>query len=284
MLLKTIKISRVGDYLKLLDEGNERGLTFFYKRFFNTFYIKAFRGTKKDCCAATSIVQEAFLKLWLCREQVKTEQELIGFLQAQVRANIYAYYEKSQTRFQRSLLQVDGFENADEYLLIDRPVPEENEDLSVLDDLERERRAQLIQLKKLLPTLKSEQKLFIRLCLKYSFNYDRIAYYLGGISDYEVGMKVEAMLAELRQIFTSSDKLALINRKETKFNVEGNFSRQQEEVFRMRYTLRYSFEQISEAMQLSEQEVKRLFVAAHAVVGISRKQGIRNKEQRIIKL
>ena len=267
MLLKTIKISRVGDYLKLLGEGNERGLTFFYKRFFNTFYIKAFRGTKKDCCAATSIVQEAFLKLWLCREQVKTEPELLGFLQAQVRANIYAYYEKSQTRFQRSLLQVDGFENADEYLLIDRPVPEENEELSVLDDLVRERRAQLIQLKKLLPTLKSEQKLFIRLCLKYSFNYDRIAYYLGGISDYEVGMKVEAMLAELRQIFTSSDKLALLNRKETKFNVEGDFSTQQEEVFRMRYTLHYSFEQISEAMQLSEQEVKRLFVSAHAVVG-----------------
>lgn len=279
MLLRTIKISPAGDYLKLLAEGNERGLAFFYKRFFNTFYIRAFRGTKKDCCAAASIVQEAFLKLWLCREQVKTEQELLGFLQRQVNANIYAYYEKSQTRFQRSLLQVDSLENADDYLLRDKPLSEESEDLLLLDELESERRAQLLQLKKLLPTLKSEQKLFIRLCLKYSFNYDRIAYYLGGISDYEVGMKLEAMLAELRQIFTSSDKLALINRKETKFNLEGNFSRQQEEVFRMRYTLRYSFEQIAEAMQLSEQEVKRLFVAAHAVVGISRKQGIRNRAQ-----
>lgn len=266
MLLPTIKISRTGDYLKLLGKGNERGLTFFYKRFFNRFYLRAFRGTKKDCCAATSIVQEAFLKLWLCRDQVKTEQELLVFLQGQVSANIYAYYEKSQTRFQRSLLQVDGIENADDYLLRDRPVLEENEELSVLDDLERERRAQLVQLKKLLPTLKSEQKLFIRLCLKYSFNYDRSAYYLGGISDYEVGMKVETMLEELRQIFTSSDKLALINRKETKFNMKGDLSGQQEEVFRMRYTLHYSFEQISEAMQLGEQEVKHLFVSAHAVV------------------
>lgn len=253
-------------YLRLLGDGDERGLNFFYQRFYSYYYVRMLRATKNDCCAATSIVQEAFLRLWLCREQVKTEVELRSFLRAQVKANIFAYYDKSQTRFQRSLLHVDGFENPDDFLLVDKPVVIQEENLSSPNELELQRRAQLAQLKALLPTLKREQKLFIRLCIKYSFNYDRIAYYLGGISDYEVGMKVEAILGELRQVISCSDKLTLLDNRETKLSFEGDFDTQQEEVFRMRYTLRYSFEQIAKAMQLGERQVKQLFVNAHAQV------------------
>lgn len=166
-------------YLRLLGDGDERGLNFFYQRFYSYYYVRMLRATKNDCCAATSIVQEAFLRLWLCRAQVKTEGELQSFLRAQLKANIFAYYEKSQARFQRSLLHVDGFENPDDFLLVDTPVAAEDEDLVSIDQLAQRRKEQLAELKKLLPTLKHEQRLFIRLCLKYSFNYDRIAYYLG---------------------------------------------------------------------------------------------------------
>ena len=89
---------------------------------------------------------------------------------------------------------------------------------------------------------------------------------LGGISDYEVGMKVELILKELRQVMSCSDKLALLKKTAPKLNFEGDFNQQQEEVFRMRYTLRYSFEQIARAMQLGERQVKQLFVNAHAQV------------------
>ncbi len=56
--------------------------------------------------------------------------------------------------------------------------------------------------------------------------------------------------------------MELLNRPR-KIVLEGEFDKQQEEIFHMRYELQLSFEQIAEALKLNSSKVKKLFVQAH---------------------
>lgn len=52
-----------------------------------------------------------------------------------------------------------------------------------------------------------QMQLFIRLCLRYDFSYERIAYYLGGISDYDVSLRVEQCISHLKAALADTSRL-----------------------------------------------------------------------------
>ncbi|WP_333886230.1 hypothetical protein [Sphingobacterium siyangense] len=258
---KTLQQKQTEKYITLLQSGDERGLNFFYHRFYNYLFARTYRATQDDC-AAESIAQEAILRLWLFRREVKDVDHILSFLKAQVKAALHAFFNKSRNRFHRSLLRLDAIEDYQEFLLGYETEEEEEMDLVYLEKLEEEKQQRLDQLGNLLPSLNQQQQLFIKLCLKYSFNYERIAYYLGGISDYEVSLQVEKTIDTLRSVFNSSQKMELMNTPR-KIVLEGEFDEQQAEIFHMRYELQLSFEQIAEALKLNSSMVKKLFVQAH---------------------
>lgn len=259
----------VEKHVSLLQNGDERGLSFFYKLFYKKLFVWAFRATQDDC-AAESIVQEALLRLWLYRNQVTDNDNILNFLKTQVKSAIQAFYNTTRNRFHRSLLRLDSIENYQEFLLGYELEEEEEVDLIYMEKLEEEKQQRLDQLSGLMPSLNQEQQLFINLCLKYSFNYERIAYYLGGISDYEVSLQVEKTIEILRSVFNCSQKMEILN-KPSKIVLQGEFDDQQTEIFHMRYELQLSFEQISEALQLTPDLVKTLFVQAHAKIKSAKK-------------
>jgi len=256
-------------FVSLLQQGNERGLNFFYQRFYSYLFFKTHRATQ-DECAAESIVQEALLRLWLFRGQVKDVEDVLAFLKAQIKTAIHAFYHKSQHKFNRSLLRLDGIEDYQEFLLGYEIEEEIEVDLIHLEKLEEEKQQRLNQINSLLPSLNKDQQMFIKLCLKYSFNYERIAYYLGGISDYEVSLQVERTIENLRSIFNSSQKMDIIGRS-SKITIQGEFNEQQSQIFHMRYELQMSFEQISESLNLNGAMVKKLFIEAHAKIKTQKK-------------
>lgn len=255
--------------LALLREGNEKGLDYFHKLYFNQLCYRAERAID-DLCTAESIVQEAFFRLWLFREQIESVDTLFDFLKKQIRAAIGTYFKVARNRFQRSLLRLDGIEDYQEFMLGYELPDDEDINTVYLDQLEDEKQAQLQKLNQVLPHISEQQQLFIKLCLQYSFNYERIAYYLGGISDYEVSILVEKSIATLRDIFQSQDKLTLLN-KPVKIQLEGEFSDEQAEVLRMRYELQMSFDEISEALKLNAVVVKKLFLDARTKIKPSKK-------------
>ncbi|WP_324758359.1 RNA polymerase sigma factor [Sphingobacterium thalpophilum] len=263
-MMKTLQKKQTEKYLSLLKQGNERGLDYFYRRFYDYLFGRAYRATL-DECIAESIAQEALLRLWLYRQQVQDVADILDFLKRQTRAAIDAFYSKTRNRFHRSLLRLDGIEDYQEFLLGYEIEEEEEIDPVYLERLEEEKQQRMQQLNKLLPNLNQQQQLFIRLCLKYSFNYERIAYYLGGISDYEVSMQVEKTIEHLRSILNSSQKMELACAS-TKIVSQGGFNEQQTEIFRMRYELQLSFEQIADALRLDTTTVKTLFVQAHTSI------------------
>ncbi|MBL1411309.1 RNA polymerase sigma factor [Sphingobacterium faecale] len=264
-----MKLCNTQLHLSLLKEGKEKGLDYFYQKYFDTFCYRAERATE-DLCAAESIVQEAFFRLWLFREQIKDSEAVFNFLKKQIRAAIGIYYTKTRNRFQRSLLRLDSIEDYQEFMLGYDMETEDEIDTVYLEQLEEEKQSQLEKLNKLLPFLSEQQQNFIKLCLRYSFNYERIAYYLGGISDYEVSLQVEKTINALRQIFQSQDKLNILNTPSS-IKLEGEFSAEQAEVLRMRYELQMSFDEISESLQLSSSLVKKIFIEARAKVKSTKK-------------
>lgn len=269
IMKKTSQDKQAEKYLDLLRQGDERGLDFFYNCFYGYLFHRTFRATKDDC-TSESIVQEALLRLWLFRKKVKDTEDILIFLKSQIRSAIHAFYTKSNNRFHRSLLRLDEVEGYQEFMLGYEQEKEEETDVVYLDKLEEEKQRRLDQLSSLLPSLNDRQQLFIKLCLKYSFNYERIAYYLGGISDYEVSLQVEKTIDTLRAVFSNSQKLALISRP-AKMVLQGGLDEQQMKIFQMRYELQYSFEQISEVLQLNPSTVKRVFVQAHSKIKTPKK-------------
>lgn len=261
---KTLRELETEKHVSLLKQGDERGLAFFYERYYSYLFTRTLRATQDDC-AAESIAQEALLRLWLFRERVECAEGVFDFLKKQLRAAIDAFYSKSKNRFHRSLLRLDGIEDYQEFLLGYEMEEAEEEDVVYLEGLEEEKQRRLDKLNNLLPSLTQQQQLFVKLCLKFSFNFERIAFHLGGISDYEVAMQVDRTIETLRSIFNSSEKMALLNTP-SRMVLEGEFSDQQAEIFHMRYELQLSFEQISESLRLSADMVKKLFVQAHAKV------------------
>lgn len=244
--------------------GKEEGLEYFYNQLYKTYAYRSERYVKCDCMAA-SIAQEAFLRLWLMRDRIESVEHMKEFIGKQIREAGSAYYRKSTVRFQRSLLQLDGIEDYQEFMMGYEMEEAYEEDTVFLEEIEKNKKEQLDKLNALLPNLSEQQQLFVRLCLKYSFSYDRIGWHLGGISDYEVAQKIENTIAVLKAALSDSEKLNVIMGPK-KIDFEGALSDEQAQILQMRYELQYSFEEIAEALNLKDSQVKKSFITAYAVI------------------
>lgn len=244
--------------------GDEAGLNYFYHGYYSHYAWRAERFVKDDV-VANAIAQEGFLRLWLMRDNIRDVAHLHEFLGQQLREAGMAYYRKSLNRFHRSMLRLDGIEDFQEFMLGYQLEDETEEDAVYLEQLEAEKQRQLEQVNRLLPNLTDQQQLFLRLCMRYSFSYERIAYHLGGISDYEVAQRVEQCIAHLKAALADTTRLDSATRTKPLI-AEGMLTEEQAQVLAMRYDLQYSFEEIGAALQLDDTRVKSLFVQAYAVI------------------
>jgi len=241
-------------------EGDEKGLEFFYKRLYSSVYFSSLRYIKDDI-NADCIVNEAFLRLWLVRKSISDSDQIEVFLKKLTSNACKAYYKTSTNRFQRNMLRLDEIENYQEFMCGYDPENEDDADILYKEELDKDLKDKWIKLETLIPNLTQDQQLFVRLCLKYSFNYDRIAWHIGGISDYQVARKVEKTLESLKAIFTNSQKLEIVG-KTNRFRFEGDLNGEQSSILHMRYELQYSFEEISSALNLDQGYIQKVFVGA----------------------
>jgi len=241
-------------------EGDEKGLEFFYKRLYSSVYFSSLRYIKDDI-NADCIVNEAFLRLWLVRKSISDSDHIEVFLKKLTSNACKAYYKTSTNRFQRNMLRLDEIENYQEFMCGYDPENEDDTAILYKEELEKDLKEKWIKLETLIPNLTQDQQLFVRLCLKYSFNYDRIAWHIGGISDYQVARKVEKTLESLKAIFTNSQKLEIVG-KTNRFRFEGDLNGEQSSILHMRYELQYSFEEISSALNLDQGYIQKVFVGA----------------------
>lgn len=257
---KTLKKQNQDANFARFKEGDEKGLEFFYKRLYPALYFYSFRYIKDDI-NADCIVNEAFLRLWLVRKSIQDLDDIEPFIKKLTTQACKAYYRASNNRFQRNMLRLDEIENYDDFIFGHDPEIAEDTEVLCQEEIENELKEKWTRLKTLIPNLTQDQQLIVRLCLKYSFNYDRIAWHIGGISDYQVARKVEKTLESLKAIFTNSQKLEIVGNN-NRFRFEGDLNEEQSSILHMRYQLQYSFEEISSALNLDQGYIQKVFVGA----------------------
>ncbi|TCD11490.1 hypothetical protein EZ449_04300 [Pedobacter frigidisoli] len=241
-------------------KGNEKGLEFFYKLLYPSLYYSGLRYIKDDV-NADCIVNEAFLRLWLARKKITDASQVRTFVSKLTSDGCKAYFKTSSNRFNRNMLRLDEIENYQDFMVgCDGTYEVDNE---ILCDPKEEMniRRQWEEVEVTLSTLTTVQQLFIRLCIKYSFDYGRIAWHIGGISDYQVAVKVERALNRLKSIITETKKLNVTG-KTDRFKFEGDISKEQQAILRMRYELQYSFEEIAHELNLNQRHIQQAFVNA----------------------
>ena len=240
-------------------QSNDQLLIFngLYAKYYNLFAWRCERSVK-DEVAASGMVQDAFLRVWLLRDQLSVS-DVYDFLKVQLKKCIYAYYDTAKNKSHANLFRLDELENYD-FLVVDGNL--EDEALAEPDiAAQLLRQKQWEQLAQLMPNLSDTQQQLIKLCLKYDFSYEHIAYYLGGISNYAVKKKVEMLLKSLKCMLTANQKLQQASsRRPLVFS--GSLDELQAQIMKMRYELHYSFEEIAKALNMNQGYIQQAFVKA----------------------
>ena len=247
----------------MFKEAQETGFAFFYRELYSRYYIMALRMVKQDI-AATCIAQEAFLRLWQRRESINGLPHLTDFLYRQIKQAAYNYYAQPSTRFYRGLIQIDGIEHAAEYLLPDVSITHQLDSVPAYDEeTHNELEAQRKQLYAVLPELPEKQQQVVGLLLRYSLDYERVAWHLGGVSCYVAAKQIEKTIALLKSILVNGANLSGNHIAKKQLVISGELTEEQANILRYRYELSYSFEEIAELMNIRQAEVQRSFVQAH---------------------
>jgi len=259
MELMKLKSNRAINFSKF-KEGNEKGLDFFYRLLYPSIYYYGLRYIKDDV-NASCIVNEAFLRLWLSRKIITCPEHIETFVRKLTSDGCKAYYKTSSNKFHRNMLRLDEIENYQEFTGGHDPGLEDETDTFYQHEPGEEEKKQWAQVEAVIPNLSNDQQLFIKLCIKYSFDYSQMAWHIGGISDYQVARKVEKTLQCMKAIVSDTEKLNKIE-KTSKYRFEGDVSEEQATILQMRYELQYSFTEIAEALSLDQGHIQKAFATA----------------------
>ena len=247
-------------YFNKFREGNEQGLDFFYKLWYHRYYYWGLKYIKDDVNAGC-IVNEAFLRLWLARSSMKTVEQLELFVKKLITDGCRAFYNTANHKFQRSMLRLDEIDDYQDWMAGFDPRLESEEQALYEQEPDEQLQEKWAQVERVIPNLNPDQQLFVRLCIKYGFDYSRIAWHVGGISDYQVARKVEKTLESLKAIITDTKKLETVAASGA-FKFEGDVCEEQSAILRMRYELQYSFEEIARELNLNQGYIQKAFVNA----------------------
>jgi RNA polymerase sigma factor (sigma-70 family) len=239
------------EVFKLFILGYERGLTSLYNLLSRSIYRYGMM-LVKDEFIVNSIVQEAFLKAWTFRERLTSLDHTRRFLKLTVRWECMQYYRNSKSKFYRSLIRLDWLENI--HLLDTLSEPEESNSRSIY----------INELLRVIPCLPSRKQ---RTLLEQHL--------IEGLSPKEISLRLQLPVRAindeiqnacnyLRSLLTQSAPVSdrPSGRKNIPLNSE-HLTREQRDIYSMRYSMRYSFLQIAELLKLPQPYVQQQYVVAH---------------------
>ncbi len=204
-----------------------------------------------------NLVQDTFLKLWECRENINEPMHILFFLQYVMKRSCYSHYSKPRNKFFRTVGSLDSYENFQEYLAGYDP-EDTSENLK-----DHEARQQMFDMvTNALPLIKPERRHLINLCLKYGFQYKAIARVMGKGSRETVN-EVKRAIEEIKNIVHMRSKVEAENNN-LKQEIETQIlSQRQEQILKLRFEMNRSFSKIAQELNLSQREVHKEFMTAY---------------------
>ncbi len=241
---------------ELLKKGNPSSLEHIHLRYKRLLFWLG-RQMLEDDFVVETLVQDTFLKLWLHRDTIQAPNHIITFLRFVLKRDCISYFNAPKNKFTRSTASLERFENYQDYLAGYDPLNDKENLLSQECD-----QKQFDEVKKVLNLLNPKRKHLIVLCLKYGFQYKKIAEAMGS-SVTAISNEVSSAINDLRKILNrSSFEQPKEKVSENKEQPE-KLSSQQLEIIKRRFKQKSSFMVIARELRLPEKEVHREFMFAY---------------------
>lgn len=210
-----------------------------------------------DKFTVENLVQDAFLKLWECRDTINDPLHILFFLQLVMKRSCYSHYSKPRNSFFRTVSSLESYENAQDYIGVYNPA----DTVQNLNDQEAQQKL-IDMINSALLLIKTERKQLINLCLKYGFQYKAIAQVMGKSTKQTVN-EVNRAIEDIKKIVDVGNRNES-NEKKLKSEPEHiEVSERQSQVLKMRCEKKFSFAAIAEQLNLSQKEVNEEFMVAY---------------------
>lgn len=214
----------------------------------------------QDDFVIESLVQDAFLKLWINRDKIESSKHIYFFLRLVMKQSCISYYNMPKNKFFRKVNSLEGFDNFQDYLAGYDP----KDDAETLKAQETEQQY-FDLIKKVLPLLQAESSRLISLCLKYDFDYKAISKGMG-TSITTTSNKVKKAIDSIKTIIDQGGPLETPQSASIPMKGSDVLTEQQAAVVHLRCEANHSFAAIATALNLSQKEVHRAFMAAYTLL------------------
>ncbi|PVH24833.1 RNA polymerase sigma factor [Sphingobacterium corticibacter] len=252
-------------YVRFLNNGEERALGYFYNYFYSDLFKKA-QLSIGDIDISRTFVQEAFFRLWLFRKHVSSLENVEILLFEEIKRATKEYYGNPSEQFRRNFVPLQTFHAESNCFWI-----ADLDDKQYSQKQDPEDRIYIRKINALMPNLRQDQQTLIRLCLEYSFNYERIADHLGGRSSQEVRFKAEQAIAHMRSVFKNTEKLQALEANLMQQQVT-NLDSDEALVLDLRFNQQQTFTEIANALEVDVAVAQSLFVRAYRKTKLSHSQ------------
>lgn len=243
---------------ELLKKGHHCALENIYAQYSRSIFWVGKR-LIDDEFVIESLVQDAFLKLWMHRDSIQSPEHIFFFLRFVMKRECISYYTRPKHKFYRKINSLENFENYQEYIPGDDPL----KDNEALKDQEQQQK-DFERIERVLSLLEPERRSLIGLCLKYGFCYKEIAGAMG-ISTTEASNEVKRAIRDIKNIIHQGSQLET-QKKSAKIEVREALTEEQAEILKLRCDEKFSFAAIASELKLTQKEVHTAFVSAYKIL------------------
>ncbi|MBL0742105.1 RNA polymerase sigma factor [Chryseolinea lacunae] len=238
---------------QVFTSDSEHGLTLIYNRLSKPIQRYGLR-LVQDEFTVNSIIQEAFLKMWVFRERMTSMDHIRRFLKLIVRWECMAYYRNSKLQFYRRLVSLDWFDTK----AIDS-FPEQDG----VDSKSKFLNEVLLRI----PSLPNHgQRRILDLHLCEGLTAKEISQRLK-LPVQTVNKEIESACEYLRSLLVPKTSSSIYRRTSTEIRFyHDRLTTEQSHIYSMRLNLHYTFLQISELLKLPLPYVQQQYVKAHAIL------------------
>ncbi|MET0393971.1 MAG: sigma-70 family RNA polymerase sigma factor [Chitinophagaceae bacterium] len=237
--------------------GEEAALTYVYTRLYQPVLRYALRITG-DEFASHTIVQEAFLRAWQCRQRMTSMLHLLRFIRLCTRWGCYDHFRQPATRFGRLLLHPDRLDHAPAAAC--DPETEENQAAAAATELER-----IALVQRAIPCLPGNRHTILALHFRYGLSLKQIARRFAAPCQH-ISREVQASIGALQRMILRARLPEPTGPTAPPPGWEGLLNDRQLRICRLRLGQKYSFDRIARELDMPVWQAVQEYVAAHELL------------------
>jgi len=250
---------------KLLQQGHPDALELIYTKYHRRLFWIG-KQLIRDEFVIETILQDTFLKLWGQRDGIERPEHIFFFLRYVMKRDCTYYYARPKNNFYRNINRLEYYEDYEKYMHGYDP---DKEDEHLLD-CETQQKA-FDRVSRVFPLLSPERRRLIELCLKYGFQYKKIAQLMGTSITYTRN-EVKRAIEDIKNIIHQGSSLETKPEPMVAMKIQRKMTEEQEKVLQLRTESQYSFAAIAKELNLSQKEVHKEFITAYKLLQLKHEQ------------